>query len=197
MLGKLYLPVVFALLSLQLDGVELRTWTNSDGNAFKGTLLSVKGAAVEIRRAADSRLFQIPLTALSQQDQDYVAAFMTGSKAEGAVFLGIPAGADQLKEFNVEVHLVLQQRSTPEQESVLATGKRNFKWDAERHGVSGSIAFDNVSQFKTVDGTAVVRLRLKAASLRLTLGRPASTPRGKRGVLACRAPAADQLDLEA
>ena len=67
---KLILPLLSLLILL--SHADARFWTNRDGRNFEGELVEVKDNAVTIRRATDRRKFTMPITNLSNADQDYL-----------------------------------------------------------------------------------------------------------------------------
>ncbi|MEM0966252.1 MAG: hypothetical protein AAGJ81_08910 [Verrucomicrobiota bacterium] len=58
-----------ALLSLCLDA---REWTNAEGQKLEAEYLSQNDETVKIRRESDFQIFEIPISTLSKQDQDFL-----------------------------------------------------------------------------------------------------------------------------
>ncbi|MEO0447476.1 MAG: hypothetical protein AAF191_15495, partial [Verrucomicrobiota bacterium] len=73
------------LISLLLQGFVSaqetpRSWTSSDGKSLTGTLEGVAGEEVQLRTSRG--VFRVPLTRLSQEDQDYVASWQKNAPLE-------------------------------------------------------------------------------------------------------------------
>lgn len=49
-----------------------RTWTSRDGRQIEGAIRSVREGRVSIQRKADSKQFTVPLTSLSDEDQQWI-----------------------------------------------------------------------------------------------------------------------------
>ncbi len=68
---------------------EKRTWTSADGkSAFEGELLEYNATEVRVKRAADFKIFILPLGKLSETDQ----AFVKGLLREDARSAGVKDG---------------------------------------------------------------------------------------------------------
>ncbi|HSI07917.1 MAG: SHD1 domain-containing protein [Rariglobus sp.] len=67
--------------------LAVRTWTNQSGRTFDGSLVSVKDGQAIIRRKADAVYFQVPVTALSTDDQSFVGRQVEFEKANGPKFV--------------------------------------------------------------------------------------------------------------
>lgn len=82
------------LFSLSLEAApEVRTWTSTDGRSLEGSLEKADDTSVVIRRS-DGHTFPIPLTTLSEKDQNYIRQVV----ADAARAKGLESGpfADQV-----------------------------------------------------------------------------------------------------
>lgn len=52
--------------------VNIRIWTDNDGNSFNGELISSDGTTVKIRRSSDGKKFDILINTFSDADQRYI-----------------------------------------------------------------------------------------------------------------------------
>ena len=62
----------FALLTILASVASGRTFTNTKGQSFEGTLVSVDGTSANVV-SADGKKFKVPLTGLSAEDQKFCA----------------------------------------------------------------------------------------------------------------------------
>lgn len=65
----LNLSTFFALLCVSL---EARTWTSSDGKSLEAEFLSASETEVTLKRDTDGKTFTLPLSRLSEDDQEFV-----------------------------------------------------------------------------------------------------------------------------
>jgi len=64
------LTFFFAVLSTE---AAVRTWQSSDGQTFRGELISADRESAEIKRADNGQLAKIPLTRFALKDQYYIS----------------------------------------------------------------------------------------------------------------------------
>lgn len=170
-------PAAFLLASLFLyslahgDPPTERTWTDTEGRGFRGSLVSADADWATIRRASDQRTFQVSLNTLSQADREYIAAWVAEKPMEqvvnepppetypasGELVIEIPHGHKLDRWQGCEAFLVEEELDEPEKETVFASTKPKVKWDAGEHGMVGTIEFKDVPLLK--DAKAVVRFR--------------------------------------
>lgn len=61
------------ILSLLLAGMSVaRTWTSTDGKRLEAEFVSLSGDEITLKRDSDGREFTLPLTRLSEADQNFV-----------------------------------------------------------------------------------------------------------------------------
>lgn len=68
---KFLIPIPF-LLILLLVKLNAREWVNAEGQKLEAEYLSQDSETVKIRRESDFRIFEIPISTLSKQDQDFL-----------------------------------------------------------------------------------------------------------------------------
>ncbi len=66
----IYLKSVVLFVSIHILAYG-REWNSVEGKTFEGEFISATEKAVEIRRDSDQKLFNVPLTKLSENDQEY------------------------------------------------------------------------------------------------------------------------------
>lgn len=84
MSGKRLIPIVFVYLTFHAFAVETeRSFKSSTGQEMRATFISLKGETVTLRRD-DGKLFDLPISRLSETDQTYIrdAAETSGKDAE-------------------------------------------------------------------------------------------------------------------
>lgn len=72
-----------SLLASLVSSVTARTWTSSDGNQLEAEFVEASQTSVTIRRESDGRRFTMELSKVSQEDQDWVIAKLSG-EGEGS-----------------------------------------------------------------------------------------------------------------
>lgn len=70
LVARVWILVVWFLATNPLPA---RVFTSPDGKTFVGEITGVSGDTVFIRRVPDGRRFSVPVSRLSQSDQDYIA----------------------------------------------------------------------------------------------------------------------------
>ncbi|NNE90389.1 MAG: hypothetical protein HKN23_01975 [Verrucomicrobiales bacterium] len=76
---------LFLSLILIPQPLHARTWTAaSDGKKMEAEFVKSDGRTVTIRRAADNKVFTVPLTTFSEEDREFVAAKIEEMKAADA-----------------------------------------------------------------------------------------------------------------
>ena len=66
----IYLKSVVLFVSIHILAYG-REWNSVEGKTFEGEFISATEKTVEIRRDSDQKLFNVPLTKLSENDQEY------------------------------------------------------------------------------------------------------------------------------
>ncbi len=77
---------LLALLIAATARAEIRLWTSADGQAaFEGELLEFSASEVRIKRAADFKIFVLPLARLSESDRAHVTDLLREQARDGGV----------------------------------------------------------------------------------------------------------------
>lgn len=64
--------IVFTFAAAAVLPLQARTWTASDGRTLEADYVSATDTEVKLRRASDGRVFTLPLTRLSDEDQAFI-----------------------------------------------------------------------------------------------------------------------------
>ena len=78
---SLFLFPVLLLLALQAFA---RTWTSTEGKKMEAEFIRSDGQTMTIKRTADGKVFTVPLTLFSPEDQEFVKAKIEEMKAAEA-----------------------------------------------------------------------------------------------------------------
>jgi len=130
---KLILPILSLLVLL--SNADARFWTNKSGRTFEGEFVGVKDNAVTIRRTIDRRKFTMPLMALSEADQKYIANYKSENDSKNkAPEYPIPTTAEELKTWIVKTEWVLTEEDNIEvirfyPDGIVKYQANNKRWD--------------------------------------------------------------------
>ncbi|MDA7922558.1 LamG domain-containing protein [Verrucomicrobiales bacterium] len=143
----LFIPL-FALL---VSTAAARTWTSSDGNQLEAEFVDATESSVTIRRESDGRRFTMELSKLSQEDQEWVSAKVSGSGDSAGVELpeSIASLVEEAGKLIFEDNF---DREDPE--GVEALG--------ESWGTNSKSRAQGEKQNDLVDGTLVMQISPKA-----------------------------------
>ena len=135
---KLLLPLLslFILLSFA-DG---RTWTNQAGQSFEGEIAESNAENVTIRRTRDRIKFTMPITDLSQGDQDYIKKYQEDEEAKRNPGDGLPKTKEELIQWLAGTvwEITTKERGKEDQTAyrrfmdygIMQSSKNGEKWSA-------------------------------------------------------------------
>jgi len=157
---KLLLPLLSLLILVSnAEGFEKRIWINKEGKSFEGEFVESDDKNVTIRRTRDRIKFTLPISDLSQADQDYLTKLAEEKKIEEEKERKssddyIPATKEELLEWIVDTEWTLTEEDNKISamrfypDGVVKLQTRNKKW--ERNDIPTEVTKYKMQSAKTI-----------------------------------------------